>query len=54
MPGEELSVIEEFTTGEGTYEFNGTVYSSVVGKAFYDMINRKVNSIGFKNRVFYH
>ncbi|AAY79593.1 conserved Archaeal protein [Sulfolobus acidocaldarius DSM 639] len=48
MPGEELSVIEEFTTGEGTYEFNGTVYSSVVGKAFYDMINRKVNSIGFK------
>ncbi|WP_221290520.1 exosome complex RNA-binding protein Csl4 [Stygiolobus caldivivus] len=48
LPGDELNVIEEFIPGEGTYDFNGVVYSSVVGKAFYDMINRKVNSIAFK------
>ena len=48
LPGDELSVIEEFVPGEGTYEFQGIVYSSVVGKAFYDMINRRSNSISFK------
>ena len=48
LPGDELNVLEEFIPGEGTYEENGIVYASVVGKAFYDMINRRVNSIAFK------
>ncbi|BAB67371.1 exosome complex RNA-binding protein Csl4 [Sulfurisphaera tokodaii] len=48
LPGDKLSVIEEFMAGEGTYEYEGRVYASVVGKAFYDMINRKTNSISFK------
>jgi len=48
LPGDEVGVIEEFTAGEGTYEQDGKVYVSVAGKAFYDMINRKVNSISFK------
>jgi len=48
LPGEELSVIEEFTAGEGTYEYQGVVYASVIGKAFYDMINRRSNSISFR------
>jgi exosome complex component CSL4 len=48
LPGDELNVLEEFVPGEGTYDKDGKVYSSVVGKAFYDMINRKVNSITFK------
>ena len=48
LPGDEMSVIEEFMPGEGTYEYQGVVYASVVGKVFYDMINRKSNSISFK------
>jgi Predicted RNA-binding protein (consists of S1 domain and a Zn-ribbon domain) len=48
LPGDELNVLEEFVPGEGTYDKDGKVYSGVVGKAFYDMINRKVNSIAFK------
>jgi len=52
LPGDELSIIEEFVPGEGTYEFQGVVYASVVGKAFYDMINRRSNSIGFKKPGF--
>ncbi|BFH72660.1 exosome complex RNA-binding protein Csl4 [Sulfurisphaera javensis] len=52
LPGDELSIIEEFTPGEGTYEYEGKVYSSVVGKAFYDMINRRSNSISFKKPGF--
>jgi exosome complex component CSL4 len=48
LPGDEVGVIEEFIAGEGTYEQDGKVYVSVAGKAFYDMINRKVNSISFK------
>ncbi|MEL9970615.1 MAG: exosome complex RNA-binding protein Csl4 [Metallosphaera sp.] len=44
-PGELLGVIEEFTPGEGCYEHQGQVRAAVVGKVFYDMINRKSNII---------
>ncbi|BBD73952.1 RNA-binding protein [Sulfodiicoccus acidiphilus] len=48
LPGTYLSTIEEFMPGDGTYEKEGAVYAGVVGRTFYDMINRKVNVICFK------
>ncbi|QKQ99457.1 RNA-binding protein [Metallosphaera tengchongensis] len=45
LPGEQLGVLEEFTPGEGCYENQGEVRASIVGKLFYDMINRKSNVI---------
>jgi len=48
LPGTCLSTIEEFMPGDGTYDKQGLVYAGVVGRTFYDMINRKVNVIGFK------
>ncbi len=48
LPGEELAVIEEFMSGDGTYEINGVVRSAVIGKIFYDMLNRKSNVLPIK------
>jgi len=48
LPGEDLAVAEEFMAGDGTYEINGIVRSSIVGKIFYDMLNRKSNVIMVK------
>lgn len=52
LPGEELAVIEEFMPGDGTYEFNGTIRAAVIGKIFYDMLNRKSNVLGIKKNLF--
>ncbi len=54
LPGEELAVIEEFIAGDGTYEQNGIVRAAVVGKIFYDMLNRKSNVLGFKKIILQH
>ncbi|MEM0263358.1 MAG: RNA-binding protein, partial [Saccharolobus sp.] len=40
LPGEEIAVIEEFIPSDGTYESNGIIRASVIGKIFYDMLNR--------------
>jgi exosome complex component CSL4 len=48
LPGDELNIIEEFSPGDGVYEYNGVVRASVAGKVFYDMINRRSNVIVFK------
>ena len=32
IPGDELAVIEEFEPGEGTYEVNGKIRASILGK----------------------
>lgn len=48
LPGDDLAVIEEFISGEGVYEEDGVIRSAVVGKIFYDMINRKGNVISLK------
>ncbi len=48
FPGDELAVIEEFTPGENTYEVDGQVRSSALGKVFYDMINRRSNVLTLK------
>ncbi|WP_338600076.1 exosome complex RNA-binding protein Csl4 [Sulfolobus tengchongensis] len=52
LPGEELAVIEEFIAGDGTYELNGIVRAAVIGKIFYDMLNRKSNVLGIKKIIF--
>jgi len=43
VPGERLGVIEEFTLGPGTYEQDGTIYSSTTGRALMDLLNKKVS-----------
>ncbi|MEM0173332.1 MAG: exosome complex RNA-binding protein Csl4 [Sulfolobaceae archaeon] len=52
LPGEYLNVLEEFTVGDGVYEINGIVRASVIGKIFYDMINRRANVIVIKRPIF--
>ena len=42
LPGEELCVIEEFSPGEGAYEYNGRVYSARTGVVLYDFVTRRV------------
>lgn len=45
LPGDWLGVIEEFTPGEGTYEENGVVYASTVGRVLIDNIEKRVKVI---------
>ncbi len=42
-PGDRLGVIEEFTPGPGTYEYEGTIYSSATGRALMDLLNKQVS-----------
>lgn len=43
VPGDRLGVIEEFMPGPGTYEQNGTIYSSATGRALMDVLNKQVS-----------
>lgn len=43
VPGDRLGVIEEFTLGPGTFEQDGTIYSSSTGRALLDLLNKKVS-----------
>lgn len=43
VPGEKLSVIEEFVPGPGTYTEQGVIYSKIVGQVLMDMLNKKVS-----------
>lgn len=43
VPGDRLGVIEEFMPGPGTYEQNGTIYSSATGRALVDVLNKQVS-----------
>jgi len=52
LPGDYLNMLEEFIVGDGVYEINGMVRSTVIGKIFYDMINRRANVIMIKRTVF--
>lgn len=40
LPGEEVALIEEFEGGNGTYEQNGVIRASGVGKASFDFKKR--------------
>jgi exosome complex component CSL4 len=43
VPGDRLGVIEEFTSGDGTYVESGTIYSKITGHTLLDMLNRQVS-----------
>ncbi|MCW4034932.1 MAG: exosome complex RNA-binding protein Csl4 [Candidatus Bathyarchaeota archaeon] len=43
VPGDQLGVIEEFTSGSGTYVEDGTIHSQVTGCTLLDMLNRQVS-----------
>lgn len=43
VPGDRLGVIEEFTPGQGTYEYEGTIYSAATGRALMDLLNKQVS-----------
>jgi exosome complex component CSL4 len=43
VPGDLLGVIEEFTSGPGTYVESGTIYSKITGRTLLDMLNRQVS-----------
>jgi len=43
VPGDRLGVIEEFLPGPGTYEEQGTIYSSTIGRALMDLLNKQVS-----------
>jgi exosome complex component CSL4 len=42
FPGEKLAIIEEFNEGEGTYQFQGEIISSEIGKTNLDMQRRAI------------
>jgi exosome complex component CSL4 len=46
VPGDQLSVIEEFTGSRGTYEKDGDVKSVLCGKVEYDSTRREVSVTG--------
>ncbi|MBS7251328.1 MAG: exosome complex RNA-binding protein Csl4 [Candidatus Freyarchaeota archaeon] len=50
-PGDWLGVIEEFTPGEGTYEENGAVYASTVGRLLIDNVEKRVKVIPIEARA---
>jgi exosome complex component CSL4 len=43
VPGEKLSVIEEFIPNSGTYVADGAIYSNNVGYVLMDLANKKVS-----------
>ncbi len=43
VPGDRLGVIEEFTSGPGTYVESGTIHSKITGRTLLDMLNRQVS-----------
>lgn len=43
VPGDRLGVIEEFTSGTGTYIEEGTIHSKITGYTLLDMLNKEVS-----------
>jgi exosome complex component CSL4 len=43
VPGDRLGVIEEFTSGPGTYIEGGTIHAKVTGRTLLDMLNKEVS-----------
>jgi len=42
LPGDKLGVVEQFLSGAGTYEREGTIYSNFTGNARIDLKNKRV------------
>lgn len=51
VPGEKLSVIEEYVAGEGTYEEGGQVFAKLVGEVEVDSKDRKIAVSPIKERA---
>ncbi|HDN02274.1 MAG TPA: hypothetical protein ENF42_04780 [Candidatus Bathyarchaeota archaeon] len=47
-PGKHIGIIEEGTPGKNTYEVDGNIYSSVIGRLNYDKDNREFRVRPFK------
>ena len=43
IPGDRLGVIEEFTSGPGTYVEDGIIHSKITGRTLLDMLNKQVS-----------
>lgn len=43
VPGDRLGVIEEFTSGSGTYVEDGIIYSKITGRTLLDILNKQVS-----------
>jgi exosome complex component CSL4 len=43
VPGDRLGVIEEFTSGPGTYVESGIIHSKLIGRTLLDMLNKEVS-----------
>ena len=43
VPGARLGVIEEFTSGPGTYVKDGIIHAQITGRTLLDMLNRQVS-----------
>lgn len=43
VPGDRLGVIEEFTSGSGTYIEDGVIHSKITGCTLLDMLNKEVS-----------
>jgi len=43
VPGDRLGVIEEFTSGPGTYVEAGIIHSKITGRTLLDMLNKQVS-----------
>jgi exosome complex component CSL4 len=43
VPGDRLGVIEEFTSGPGTYIEDGIIHSKITGCTLLDMLNKQVS-----------
>lgn len=43
VPGDSLGVIEEFTSGPGTYVDDGIIHSKITGCTLLDMLNKQVS-----------
>ncbi|MBO3799735.1 MAG: exosome complex RNA-binding protein Csl4 [Candidatus Brockarchaeota archaeon] len=51
LVGEPLATLEEFFPGEGTFEENGTIYSSTVGRVLIDKDKRELRVIPAKTLI---
>ena len=45
LPGDKLGVIEQFLSGAGTYEQEGTIYANFTGNARIDLKNKRVTVV---------
>ena len=43
VPGDSLGVIEEFTSGPGTYVEDGVIHSKITGCTLLDILNKQVS-----------